>query len=116
MNNFRPPFFYPPHYPHYFNNYQPYRSILKNNKPQELLPTTSNSDNVKSNLEDEKKCDEHTKKRHFNSSDKKNPPLLEFAGIKLYSDDVLILALIYFLYKENIDDKLLLIALFSLLF
>ena len=59
---------------------------------------------------------EHTKKRHFNSSDKKNPPLLEFAGIKLYSDDVLILALIYFLYKENIDDKLLLIALFSLLF
>ena len=47
---------------------------------------------------------------------KKNPPLLEFAGIKLYSDDVLILALIYFLYKENIDDKLLLIALFSLLF
>ena len=54
MNNFRPPFFYPPHYPHYFNNYQPYRSIQKNNKPQELLPTTSNSDNVKSNLEDEK--------------------------------------------------------------
>ena len=49
MNNFRPPFFYPPHYPHYFNNYQPYRSIQKNNKPQELLPTTSNSDNVKSN-------------------------------------------------------------------
>ena len=64
MNNFRPPFFYPPHYPHYFNNYQPYRSVQKNNKPQELLPTTSNSDNVKSNLEDEKKCDEHAKKRH----------------------------------------------------
>ena len=64
MNNFRPPFFYPPHYPHYFNNYKPYRSVQKNNKPQELLPTTSNSDNVKSNLEDEKKCDEHTKKRH----------------------------------------------------
>lgn len=115
MNNFRPPFFYPPHYPHYFNNYQPYRFVQKDNKPQELLPT-SNSDTIKSNLEDEKKCDDHTSKSHFNSSDKKNSPLLEFAGIKLYSDDILILALIYFLYKENIDDKLLLIALFSLLF
>lgn len=116
MNNFRPPFFYPPYYPYYFNNYQPYRSVQKNDKPQELLTTTSNSNDVKSNLEDEKKSDEHTNKRHFNSFDKKNSPLLEFAGIKLYSDDVLILALIYFLYKENIDDKLLLIALFSLLF
>ena len=116
MNNFRPPFFYPPHYPHYFNKYQPYRSVPQSNKPQELLPTTSNLDDVKSNLEDEIKSDEHKNKRRFNSSDKKNPPLLEFAGIKLYSDDVLILALIYFLYKENIDDKLLLIALFSLLF
>ena len=43
-------------------------------------------------------------------------PLLELGSIKLYNDDLLILLLIYFLYKEKINDKLLLIALFSLLF
>lgn len=43
-------------------------------------------------------------------------PLFEIYGIKLFSDDLLILALIFFLYKENINDTLLLIALFSLLF
>lgn len=116
MNNFRPPFFYPPHYTHYFNTYQPYRSIQKKDNSKELLPTTSNSDDKKSNLADEKISDEHINTRHFNNFDKNFSPLLEFAGMKLYSDDILILALIYFLYKENIDDKLLLIALFSLLF
>ena len=43
-------------------------------------------------------------------------PIFEFNGLKLYSDDLLILALIYFLYKEEIKDTLLFIALFSLLF
>lgn len=46
----------------------------------------------------------------------KEKPLFEILGIKLFSDDLLVLALIYFLYKENINDTLLLIALFSLLF
>lgn len=46
----------------------------------------------------------------------KNKPIIEFLGIKIYQDDLLILLLIYFLYKENIKDNLLLFALFSLLF
>lgn len=50
------------------------------------------------------------------NSDLKESPIFEILGIKLYSDDLLILALIFFLYKENINDKLLLLALFSLLF
>lgn len=43
-------------------------------------------------------------------------PILEFHGIKLYSDDLLILLLLYFLYKEKVNDNLLYIALFALLF
>lgn len=43
-------------------------------------------------------------------------PVIDILGIQLHSDDILILLLIFFLYKENIDDKLLFIALFSLLF
>ena len=41
--------------------------------------------------------------------------LIEFYGIQLFSDDLLILSLIYFLYKENINDTLLYIALFALI-
>ena len=44
-----------------------------------------------------------------------NQPIIEFHGIKLYSDDLLILILINFLYKENIDDFMLYILLFTLL-
>lgn len=43
-------------------------------------------------------------------------PILEFHGIKLYSDDLLILLLMYFLYREKVNDNLLYIALFALLF
>ncbi len=45
-----------------------------------------------------------------------NLPIFEFNGIKLYNDDLLILLLIYFLYKEKVNDNLLYIALFALLF
>jgi len=47
--------------------------------------------------------------------EKKEKPVFEFHGIKLYIDDLLILILIYFLYKENMDDLILYILLFSLL-
>lgn len=40
--------------------------------------------------------------------------LFEVFGIKLYYDDILILFLIYFLYKEGVNDLYLYIALFLL--
>ena len=46
----------------------------------------------------------------------KNPDLcFEILGIKLYSDDVLLLCLIFFLYKEGVQDEYLFIALIMLL-
>lgn len=57
-----------------------------------------------------------TPKEEKRSSHISEKPLFELYGIKLYSDDLLILLLIFFLYKENINDMLLFIALFSLLF
>ena len=44
-----------------------------------------------------------------------NPPLFEFMGIKLYSDDILILLLLFFLYSEKVDDQWLYITLIMLL-
>lgn len=45
--------------------------------------------------------------------DKEN--YLEILGIKLYSDDILLLCLIFFLYKEGVQDEYLFISLIMLL-
>lgn len=42
-------------------------------------------------------------------------PVLEILGIKLYSDDLLIIGLLFFLYTEGVKDELLFICLILLL-
>ena len=44
-----------------------------------------------------------------------NPVWLDLFGIKLYFDDVLILSLLFFLYKEEVKDEGLFLALVLLL-
>ena len=44
-----------------------------------------------------------------------NPVWLDLFGIKLYFDDVLILSLLFFLYKEEVKDEGLFLALALLL-
>ena len=53
----------------------------------------------------------------FNSffQNKDGEQFLEILGIKLYSDDILLLSLIFFLYKEGVQDEYLFIALIMLL-
>ena len=48
-----------------------------------------------------------------NDEDEEN--FFEILGIKLYSDDILLLCLIFFLYKEGVQDEYLFIALIMLL-
>ena len=45
----------------------------------------------------------------------KDPVWLDLFGIKLYFDDVLILSLLFFLYKEEVKDEGLFLALVLLL-
>ena len=45
----------------------------------------------------------------------KDPVWLDLFGIKLYFDDVLILSLLFFLYKEEVKDESLFLALVLLL-
>lgn len=98
MNNFFNPFFV---------NRFPKPKYL----PQPNFNNNSYSSFQKSNINTES-CNN----AKFLKSDFTEKPIFEILGIKLYSDDLLILALIFFLYKENITDTLLLLALFSLLF
>ena len=53
------------------------------------------------------------KSSHHSKSD--SEVLFELFGIKLYFDDVLILSLLFFLYKENVKDEGLFLALVLLL-
>ena len=44
-----------------------------------------------------------------------NTPILEILGIKLYLDDFIIIGLLFFLYKEDVQDELLFFILILLL-
>ncbi len=45
----------------------------------------------------------------------KEKPLIEFSGQKLYLDELIILTLLFFLYKEDVKDEMLFIILILLL-
>ena len=47
--------------------------------------------------------------------DKDNQVLINILGIDLYSDDILILCILFFLYMEGIKDEMLFISLVLLL-
>lgn len=103
--NFRPPFYNPPYFYNptykriYFNNFQykqPHNA--ENNSSNESTGKT----NIKASNTDTRKSDD-------------NNEFIEVFGIKLFFDDILILCLLFFLYKQNVNDPLLFIALLLLL-
>jgi hypothetical protein len=107
MNNFFPPFnMRPPRFNNKYNNSNFYATPIQHK-------TTSIPKNA---IASTKKNIDEVKNTNIKKDNSISKPILDFFGIRLYSDDILILLLIYFLYKENVNDTLLIIALFSLLF
>ena len=108
MTNYISPFFK-------YNYVPPYKHILK---PKSCYTNT----NPPPIHEVKKECTESKNNSSDTKQDSKpnlvslSKPIFEFNGIKLYEDDLLILAVIYFLYKQDTHDNLLIIALLSLLF
>ena len=45
----------------------------------------------------------------------KNEPIINLSGLRIYLDDIIIVSLIYILYKENVKDDVLFISLLLLL-
>lgn len=91
-------------------------------------PTTSNTspkeqkDNYK--VENSVQADNKKTSRYnsFGPINFQNPfsvdqeePVLEILGIKLYLDDIIILSLLFFLYKEGVQDEMLFLSLILLL-
>ncbi len=76
----------------------------KNVSPNDSKKDTSSTQNNNSNL------DSDSKKEDSNGS-----PIFDIFGIKLYFDDILLIVLIYFLYKEEVKDESLFVTLILLL-
>ena len=94
------PFYGPP-----FQYYNPYRKNLFSNYNQSMNtpepPISSKNNNC-------------VNKNHSKNQEK-DDYWLDVFGIKLYYDDVLILSLLFFLYKEEVKDEWLFLALVLLL-
>lgn len=81
-----------------------------NNFPESILKKSENNSY---------KISDNSCKISRNSTDQNLPPnkdfVLDLFGIKLYFDDILILSLLFFLYKENVKDDWLFLSLVLLL-
>ena len=112
MNSIFPPFNNHFYKPYFFNNNLHYNTSTNPNAATQQIHNYTDFQNNHINKIQHTVSEPEEK----TVQSQKDKPLMEFGGIQLYHDDLLILLLIYFLYKEKINDKLLLIALFSLLF
>ena len=97
---------YPRYLPYYNNYYNPcyYNNFNHSANNQKDSTTTT--------------CSEVNNKSHSPKSKPQNvndTVWLDLFGIKLYFDDVLILSLLFFLYKEDVKDESLFISLLLLL-
>ena len=125
------PFFRPPFYPYsrnYPKTYYPSvtprsldnQSPLHNNTYTHTETRMDGDSNyqVKENIH-EKKSSKYYHLGPFlintNGFSNKEEPLLEISGQKLYLDDLIILSLLFFLYKENVKDDVLFMLLILLL-
>ena len=121
-------------YSYHNNYYKYYRSpnnyvnIQKNAYTSELTETSEENSTTSQNSIDNKAIYKEENfendykenvQRACNSLDNNNEsdkPIFELFGIKLYSDDLIILAVLFLLYEQNVKDEMLYIILFLLLF
>lgn len=102
---FRFPFYgYPYGYPYYRYQMQtPTQVQATENKNESKRDSVINSNELNNTI-------------NSNSSSDSEDAIFEIFGIKLYLDDLIILGVLFFLYQQNVNDQMLYIILFLLLF
>lgn len=104
-----------PRFPGYGLPFQYYRPYTRNSFYNNCTPHTPAHEShplPASVCEEYSKLDEN---RSIKNAKQEDPVWLDIFGIKLYFDDVLILSLLFFLYKEEVKDEGLFLALVLLL-
>lgn len=122
--------FFPFRRPYYYYTGDRYRNMQYSSNPNLINQRKSSNEQLLENTQTESsqayRNGEQTKRNQsFNQEEKrtlkhdeieqKENPIFEIFGIKLFFDDILIIALIFFLYNEGVRDNLLFIALILLL-
>ena len=117
-------------YPNYINRNRINREKGQGRKAEKVIETKMDLENKETKKEavniDKANNRNYNKKRtsknnfaNFNISailnSDINTPILEILGIKLYLDDLIIIGLLFFLYKEDVQDELLFFILILLL-
>ena len=120
-----PPWRYYPQYT-YYGRINPISTIQKNKNNllnlQDSSGISSNNNFDNSNSSNNRKQKNRPQKYNFAhinlnylfNSDLEQP-IVEFMGIKLYLDDLIIIGLLFFLYKEDVHDEILFSILLLLL-
>ena len=109
MFNF--PFYnYPYNYSYYryYNRYNA-NNTLNTNKTKKEQTEKSEKDSIT----DSKRISNTTFSKTYSDSDQ---AIFEIFGIKLYLDDLISIGLLFFLYQQNVNDEMLYMILFLLLF
>jgi hypothetical protein len=101
----------------YYNNQSNYNFAHRNNtyeinKSSKEINTSCRNNTSKNECST---CQKMPNKSNNNSACNTENYLFNLFDIKLYFDDILILSLLFFLYKENVKDYSLFIALLFLL-
>lgn len=113
MPNLNSPFISP------FSKYWQYKNqsnYYNNFHSPNFVPNSQSNTNT--NYSEKQSLPNFDSKLEDNSNEKDTNETREFfeiIGIKLYFDDILIICLIFFLYKEDVHDEMLFIALILLL-
>ena len=111
---FRPYSNYYQYYPHYN-----YHNVKKNENETNENLQEFNKDSRNIQVEYKRKSSKYNSfgPFHFANSlfNDIEEPIIEILGIQLYLDDIIILGLLFFLYKENVQDELLFFSLILLL-
>lgn len=125
MFNF-PYFGFPYNNPYYrfYNRPNNYVNIQKNitngSNSEEIDVKNSSTENFSDKNLSEKlyRENENVQRGKFSldNNNDKDTPIFEIFGIKLFSDDLIILAVLFLLYEQNVKDEMLYIILFLLLF
>ena len=104
---FRFPYYgYPYNYFKYYNQFN--SSNFSNHKQED-----SNIKQEKSSITNDNLISNTTDSKRSSNSEQ---AIFEILGIKLYIDDLILLGVIYFLYQQKVNDEMLYIILFLLLF
>ena len=107
-------------FPFYKNYYRmPSPQFINNNsysQKKHIIDNSYSPSNFQNSLESNSSNEDNRNLNQKNKSNKNNNDyLFDLFGLKIFSDDILLVSLIYFLYSEGVKDDSLFIVLILLL-